>query len=63
MDNKQLTEEILALKKQVASLQSELNQSKRFQDDFSAKQIIRRPVQYLGKVYRADGTLVTTINP
>lgn len=53
-----MEERVLQLETQVQTLQEELNRMKELQDDFAQKQIIRRDVQFLGRVTNKNGTSV-----
>lgn len=53
-----MEERVSQLEEQVQILQEELAKIKELQDDFAQKQIIRREVQFLGKVTNKNGTTV-----
>lgn len=46
------------LTKKVEELEKKVNDSSKLQDDFSGIQIVKREVQYIGKVRNAAGTVV-----
>ena len=44
--------------KELKQLEKKVNDSSKLQDDFSGIQIVKREVQYMGKVRNAAGTVV-----
>lgn len=63
LTNQQLTDEVDNLKKEVENLKRELQKATNLQQNFTKKKIEKVDYQFMGKVYRRDGTLVTQINP
>lgn len=63
LTNQQLTDELDKLKKEVEELKVALGRSTKLQQNFTKKKIEKVDYQFMGKVYRRDGTLVTQINP
>lgn len=58
-----LEQRIQQLEREVKRLTNDLKIATALQKDFGGRQIIRRDVQFMGKVYKKTGAIVTQINP
>ncbi len=58
MDFEQMEKEVKALREELNAVKKELEDKTYNQDDFSAAQVFRREVQFLGEVKDAGGAVV-----
>ena len=59
----ELQRQVTKLTKDLAALTRKQSNDSIFDKDFGGRKVIKRDVQFMGKVRRANGSIVTQVNP